>query len=361
MKKKLLLPLLASASLLAFSASVSAHATFDKRKAKEGSYQRLALGVPHGCEGSPTVSVNVKIPEGVLSVKPQPKPGWNVHIKKGAYQNTYENHGESISEGVLEITWDGGRLLDEHFDEFKISAKMPKTPGKTAFFVVTQECEVGEVSWKEIPTEGQDPHSLKRPAPGIKITAKKHKGGHGKMGKKKDGKMKHGEMQMKHGEMKKKHGEMQKKHGEMKKKMDHSAMGKMVNSKVAGLELSNGWVRAVPPVSKTTAAYINIENTNAHADELLGASSSIAKAVEIHEVVDKNDVMVMQRVNKLEVPAQGKVMLKPGGYHIMFIGLDSVPKEGEKVHLTLNFKNAGEVMLVLPVKAGGQMNHNMKH
>ena len=75
------------------------------------------MRVPHGCHGSPTLKVRIRIPEGVIAIKPMPKAGWQLETVKGKYTRTYDYFGTPMAEGVQEIVWTG-KLLDEHYDEF---------------------------------------------------------------------------------------------------------------------------------------------------------------------------------------------------------------------------------------------------
>src|SRR5262249_27550692 len=94
--------LLGAAGALLSSACL-AHITLETRQAPARSSYKAVLRVPHGCKGSPTVAVRVKIPDGVFNVKPMPKPGWTLATKKGKYPKSYNaGHGE-LTEGVLEL------------------------------------------------------------------------------------------------------------------------------------------------------------------------------------------------------------------------------------------------------------------
>ncbi|HCO38580.1 MAG TPA: hypothetical protein DIT36_01085 [Aquificaceae bacterium] len=122
------------------------------------------------------------------------------------------------------------------------------------------------------------------------------------------------------------------------------------------IEVKDAWVREVPPTSKMSAAYMVIENKGKEADKLLDAVSNASKITEIHETIEGK----MRRVKALEVPAGGKVELKPGGYHMMLINLNKPLKEGDKVEITLKFEKSGEIKVQAPVKKGmgGHMHHN---
>src|SRR6476661_3615103 len=108
---------IASAILGLSTGSALAHITLENQGAAIGSTYKAVLRVAHGCEGSPTLKVRVRIPEGVIAVKPMPKPGWDLDSVEGAYKQPYDYYGAPTTEGVREIVWTG-RLLDKHYDEF---------------------------------------------------------------------------------------------------------------------------------------------------------------------------------------------------------------------------------------------------
>src|SRR5689334_8438576 len=86
----------------------AAHPSFQVREARIGAPYRAAVAIPHGCEGSATVKLGVVIPEGVIGVKPMPKPGWSVSTVRGPYARSYPfYHGQTLSEGVKEVIWSG--------------------------------------------------------------------------------------------------------------------------------------------------------------------------------------------------------------------------------------------------------------
>src|SRR6187431_3437823 len=110
-----------------FASQAAAHVTLEKRQAPVGSYYKAVFAVPHGCAGSATVKLRVQIPEGVIGIKPMPKPGWTLETVKGKYATEYDYHGSKLSEGVKEVVWSGGKLPDHHYEEFVVSTFL--TPG----------------------------------------------------------------------------------------------------------------------------------------------------------------------------------------------------------------------------------------
>lgn len=172
--------LISAAALLTIGSTAAlAHVTLEKGEAPVGSTYKAVFRVPHGCEGKPTNVVRVQIPEGVIAIKPMPKPGWTLEKVKGAYVKSYDYYGTPMSEGVKEIVWSGGSLGDDEYDEFVLRGYL--TPdlgvGSTLYFPVMQECPEGAAErWIEIPAEGQTSDDLELPASGIKLLEKA--GGH---------------------------------------------------------------------------------------------------------------------------------------------------------------------------------------
>src|ERR1700760_4592429 len=168
------LALLTIATLTASSAG--AHIPLENRQATVGSGYKAVFAVPHGCAGSATTRIRVQIPQGVIAVKPMPKPGWNVEAIKGKYASEYDFHGTRLSEGVQEVVWSGGKLPDDFYDEFVISAFLTDSlkPNTTLYFPVVQECEQGVSRWIDIPADADAGHvrDSKSPAPGVKLMPK---------------------------------------------------------------------------------------------------------------------------------------------------------------------------------------------
>lgn len=110
-----------------------------------------------------------------------------------------------------------------------------------------------------------------------------------------------------------------------------------------------------------SAIYMNIHNATGQDEVLLSAQSTAANTVELHlSSVDENGVMSMKQQENIPVPANSVVELKPGGLHVMLIGLPNDLKVGDEFEVTLNFKNAGAMTFKVPVKdAADAMEHKM--
>ena len=167
-----------SRSLIVFAvlaaSPASAHVTLENRQASIGAAYKAVLVVPHGCAGSATIKLRVKIPEGVIVTEAIPTSGWNVETVKGKYAAEYDYQGAMVGEGVQEVTWSGGKLPDKTRETFAVETFLTDSlkPNTTLYFPVVQECEQGVSRWIEIPAEGASPHEGKWPAPGVKLLPK---------------------------------------------------------------------------------------------------------------------------------------------------------------------------------------------
>lgn len=120
------------------------------------------------------------------------------------------------------------------------------------------------------------------------------------------------------------------------------------------LTIDHPWARATAPKAPVGGGYMTIVNTGAEADRLISASADFAGKVEIHEMTMENDVMKMRPLpDGVAIPAGEAVELKPGGLHIMLMGLTAPLVEGETRPLTLVFEKAGDVTVELKVEGLG--------
>ena len=160
--KKLLTGLGAAAvAVLGIAAPAAAHVEPSIEEAPAGGFVTFTLYVGHGCEDdSPTTKLEVQMPEGVEEVTPQFLPGWEATVDD--------------SDGLV-VTWEGGPLPHDQFQQFGLSLAMPDTPGEVAEFPAIQTCESGaSTSWTEsTPEGGEEPE---HPAPAIAVTEASEEG-----------------------------------------------------------------------------------------------------------------------------------------------------------------------------------------
>jgi copper(I)-binding protein/uncharacterized protein YcnI len=310
----------AALAVLASAGAASAHIVADPAEAKSGSYFRTALRVGHGCgAGKPTTAIRVAIPDGISSVSAQPKQGWEIKVETTKLEKPVDaGHGRMTDTVVSAVSWSGGSLPNEQFDEFGLVLKLPNAPGQQFWLPVVQTCAGGEVRWDQIPAAGQ---RAERPAAMIRIAA-----GDGTP-----------MAQMNHA---------QHQHGGMA----------MPAAKAGDIAIEQPFARATP--AKVGGVFLTLKNGGGTADKLVKAASPAADTVELHTHVKDGDAMRMRPVETIPVPAKGQTALEPGGYHIMLIGLKQPLKEGESFPVTLTFEKAGSVTVTVPVvKAGAGGGH----
>ncbi len=144
----------ASAVLIAMAGPVAAHIDPDPEQAPAGSRLTVGFTVEHGCAGSPTIQLDMRLPEGVADPVPETVDGWDGSV------DTLD--GDTI------ITFAGGPLADDVEAVFEVTMTLPPTPDTTIYFPFVQRCEVGEIRWIAIPAEPGD--ELDEPAPAMALT-----------------------------------------------------------------------------------------------------------------------------------------------------------------------------------------------
>lgn len=115
------------------------------------------------------------------------------------------------------------------------------------------------------------------------------------------------------------------------------------------LSVEDARVRAVPPGSPTTAAFMDLTNPGETDLALVGAVSPLAGTLELHNHVMVEGVMQMRQVEEIPLPAGEAVRLAPGGWHLMLFDLVRTPVEGESVALTLTLDNGETLSVEAPV------------
>ena len=296
---------LIAASLALPATQAFAHITLENPQARPGASWKGVVRIGHGCDGTATTTLKISIPEGLVNVKPMPKAGWKLEILKGKYAAEYTLYGEKLGEGVQQIIWSGGNLPDDFYDEFVFSSTIaPGLPlDKPLYLPVVQECEKGASNWVQIPGPGQEASALKAPAPFIRLVA---------------------------------------------------GPVAPVEVRLGTLVISQPWARATPAGAPVAGGYIRVTNTGEVADRLVGGSTDIARAVELHEMKTEDGVMKMRPLpDGLVIEPGQTVELKPGGLHLMFPGLKRQLKQGESFKVTLVFEKAGPVTLDFRVEGMG--------
>lgn len=138
------------------------------------------------------------------------------------------------------------------------------------------------------------------------------------------------------------------------------------DAKVGSITVSGAQARATVPGQTAGGGFLRLDNQGP-ADRLVSATAPVSARVELHTMRMEGDVMRMRQIDAIELPAGGKVELKPGGMHLMFMELKAPLKAGEIVPVTLRFEKAGEVTVKMPVQvptlptAAAASGHEHKH
>lgn len=116
------------------------------------------------------------------------------------------------------------------------------------------------------------------------------------------------------------------------------------------VKVENPYVRAVPPGQANSASFMTLVNTSDTNHNLKSATSPVAATVELHEHTNNNGVMEMRQIPQVDVPAKGRTELKPGGLHVMLIGLKQDLKAGKNVPITLTFEDGTTSTVDAPIQ-----------
>jgi periplasmic copper chaperone A len=115
----------------------------------------------------------------------------------------------------------------------------------------------------------------------------------------------------------------------------------------AQVKVDQAWARPTVAGQQGGGGFLSMSSPMA--DRLISGSTPLAERFELHTMAMKGDVMEMRQVDAIELPAGQTVQLKPGGLHVMFIGLKQPLALGSKVPVTLKFEKAGEVKVEFDV------------
>lgn len=141
------------------------------------------------------------------------------------------------------------------------------------------------------------------------------------------------------------------------------------HQKAGNLIIETPWTRATPGGARVAGGFLKITNTGSAPDRLIGGTLPLAETVEVHEMAVADGIMKMRRLEALEIPPGQSIELKPGSYHVMFMGLKDGLKAGGTITGTLVFEKAGTVNVtykIAPIgaaspsgghKAGGSHRH----
>lgn len=112
------------------------------------------------------------------------------------------------------------------------------------------------------------------------------------------------------------------------------------------------WARATAPNARAGGVFMTLTDTGAP-DKLVAVASPVAGVVEVHRTVEQNGVMKMLPVEAIDLEPGKKVVLAPGGYHVMLMDLKRQLKPGDTFPMTLTFAKAAPMTVTVKVEAAG--------
>jgi hypothetical protein len=122
------------------------------------------------------------------------------------------------------------------------------------------------------------------------------------------------------------------------------------------------FVRMAPAGMANTGAFMVLKNADSKDHKVVKAESPVAKVVELHTHTKVGEMMEMRPVKDIEIKTKGETVLKPGGLHVMLIGLKQNLKEGDNVAITLTFEDGSSKKVEAPVRnIQTEMKMEMKH
>lgn len=119
------------------------------------------------------------------------------------------------------------------------------------------------------------------------------------------------------------------------------------------IDVTHAWARGTAAAGENGAVYMMISNHGTADDRLMGASTTVAAKTELHITLNENGVMKMRPIADVAVKAGGSAEFKPGGMHVMLLGLKQPLKAGDSFPLTLTFEKAGAVKIMVMVEKAG--------
>lgn len=151
---KILTTAMVVVAALVWTPVAESHAYVSETEVYAGWKQDIDLRIPHGCKGSPTTQVRVRIPDGMVGVMPEHNRNWKITTKKRKLPKPVRGEGGvMLTETIEEITWSGNTLPEGTFESFRFRATIPDEPGKMLFFKTIQTCQKGEHRWVEVPDD----------------------------------------------------------------------------------------------------------------------------------------------------------------------------------------------------------------
>ncbi len=134
----------------------------------------------------------------------------------------------------------------------------------------------------------------------------------------------------------------------------------VAHAQTGTMSVDKSWTR-VAQQGGVGGVFLTLRNAGAQPDKLVSVNSPVCKSAELHTTIKDGDVMRMRPVPSIDVPAGGSAELRPGGLHVMLIGLSQPLVQGSKIPLSLTFERAGTVTVEVVVEAAGAARPAAQH
>ena len=299
MTSRMALAAFVCAAALCGTIPARAQVTLSQTRFEAGQNYAAFFKLGKGCGASPTVSLEISIPDDVLVLRTPEKLGWRLSAKRVALAPPVHTEGGDIKERIVSVTW-RGRLDANAPDQFGLFLKLPIRTGRL-YFPAVQQCEGERIAW----TGAADGHAYPNahPAPFL----------------------------------------------------DLIAATAPATAMAGPIMLERAWSPATPPGATTAAVYLTIMNHGSAPDTLVGGSTPAADSVQVHQMSMANGIMTMREMKDgLAIPSGATVTMDPSQhYHLMLVGVKEPLKRGSRYPITLDFAKAGRATIEVDVAAIG--------
>ena len=121
-------------------------------------------------------------------------------------------------------------------------------------------------------------------------------------------------------------------------------------SAVAELDISNAWIRDLPPSIPVRAGYMTLHNAQTSAVSIIAIRSAAFASIEIHQTIEQDGVMQMEPVPILTIDPDSNVQLAPGGLHLMMMNPTQPTRPGDVLEIEIEFDDGSTQHLDMTVK-----------
>ncbi len=153
------------------------HPSFEKDIVIAGSVFKANMMVTHGCGDSPTIKLEMDVPEDVLAITPRVMSGWKIERVESKLSEPRTVFGMERTKYISRLIWSGGSLSSDYFDVFSFVVVLPHD-AMTLYFPTTQYCVTGVDAYTGVPDSAKPDKQPQNMAPSLKVIESESGGGH---------------------------------------------------------------------------------------------------------------------------------------------------------------------------------------